>query len=154
MNNTGEQQIPPEAANAIIGLIGSTFAELKKIDDHNIGSTSYTRGIKSDFKKLIQDAQVAVSQQPPVAQFVPPPPAPPAFVPRLEPIPVTSPAISQPTGVVLEDNPDQLQFDFYKKITPEDINQKLTDINLNLNSIVEKLNKVLKILTDANKDKQ
>ena len=146
--------LPPDARTALLGLIGSTFAELKKVDEHLITKNQFTAGIKTDLTKLIQEANTLGApprQQAP--QLAPQPVLQPS--PQLIPQPVVVNSVSSPRiETYTGDDPNQLQFDFYKKITPEDLLAKLTDINISLNTMVEKLNKVHKILADGNKDKQ
>lgn len=146
--------LPPDARTALLGLIGSTFAELKKVDEHLITKNQFTAGIKTDLNRLVQEANTLGA--PPPRQAAPQlAPQPIVQEPVLVPQPVvvnhvSSPRVETYTG----EDPNQLQFDFYKKITPEDLFSKLTDINVSLTNIVEKLNKVLKILANGNNDKQ
>jgi ABC-type hemin transport system substrate-binding protein len=139
------QDLPPDARSAVMGLIGSTFAELKKVDESMVSPNNNVRGIKTDIKKLINEANNIVAPttpQPQIAQQAPQIQQAPQLLP--EPVVIQAPAI-------IEDN-DQLLFDFYKKITPEDIHEKLSNINFSLNSVIDKLNKVIKILTNGDKD--
>jgi hypothetical protein len=143
--------LPPDARTAVLGLIGSTFAELKKVDEHLITKNQFTAGIKTDLKKLINEANSLVAPPPQAQQ-----PQIQHQQPVLQPIPVAvelQPTVAVSAPQIVED-PNQLQFDFYKKITPEDIHSKLTDINLSLTTILEKLNKVVKILTNGDKNRQ
>jgi len=149
------QELPPDARSAVMGLIGTAFAELKKVDENMVSPTKGIQGVKTDIKKLIQEASTIGSVPPPA----PTAPQPPTFIPQ-NPIPNVQPppaVLPEPTVVYHtgpSEDPDQLQFDFFRKITPEDINKNLSDINYSLNRVLDKLNKVLKILTDGNKDTQ
>lgn len=138
------QNLPPDAQTALINLIGSTFAELKKVDNHIIGDKKPgIAAMKTDINKLVAEAQQLGRQVPP------PPPQPvyqqaPQYIPQPQPQLVPQPVVQQ-----LQEDPNQLQFDFYKKITPEDIHNKLSEINFSLKEIVDKLDKVLTILPNA-----
>ena len=131
--------LPPDPRSALLGLIGSTFAELKNIDSHLITKNSNIAGIKTDLNRLVSEANNLNVPQP-IQQL------PQATVPVLEPIPATSPALqprvqSQPRlETFTGEDPNQLMFDFYRKITPEDINSRLADIDLKLSKIVDIVN--------------
>ncbi|NBW57107.1 hypothetical protein EBR43_04850 [bacterium] len=128
----------PRAKEAIIGLIGSTFAQLKEIDNHVVGSSSNIKALKTDVKSMITDII-----KPNAPQHVPPPVAPPppvhvapTFVAPTHTV-VAAGINVQPTMPVQQEDPDQLVFDFNKKITPDTINDKLDRILDKLDRIIE-----------------
>ena len=149
------QSLPPDAQTALMNLIGSTFSELKKVENNIVGDKKPTiAAMKTDLNRLVEEAkQLGAPQHQPQAayqQVVH------QAVPQLIPQPavLTQPMlVPQPVVVqqLPEEDPNQLQFDFYKKITPEDIHGKLSDINFSLKEIVDKLNKVLTILPNGTK---
>lgn len=139
MSQDNFADLPPDPRSALLGLIGSTFAELKNIDSHLVTKNGNIAGIKTDLNRLVAEANNLNVQQPVQQQARP-------AVPALEPIPITS-SVSQPnitSQPVLEtytgNDPNQLMFDFYRKITPEDINSRLADMDLKLSKILDLLN--------------
>jgi hypothetical protein len=151
--NNMDMDLPPDARTALLNLIGTTYAELKKVDKHIVSGSNNIAATRTDFNRLAEEAITAVAQaqhhpvqQPqPQPQLVPQPQLIPQ--PQVIPQPVIQQAISP------ENDPNQLEFDFYKKITPDDLFKKLSDIDSSLATILEKLNKVIKILNgDANKN--
>jgi hypothetical protein len=138
--------LPPDPRSALLGLIGSTFAELKNIDNHLITKSNSIAGIKTDLNRLVAEAnQLVVNPQPaPTPSVQPPPPVLP-----VQPVPVLEPAIAtehtpQPTYVgAPADDPNQLLLDFYRKLTPEDINSRLAEIDVKLLKITNLLHELI-----------
>lgn len=145
MTQENFNDLPPDPRSALLGLIGSTFAELKNIDSHLITKNSNIAGIKTDLNRLVAEAN-SLNNQVPVQAPVQQPVAHTPNVPALEPIPVTQSASqphieSQPRlETYTGEDPNQLMFDFYRKITPDDINSRLADIDLKLSKILDLLN--------------
>lgn len=130
----------PRAKEAIIGLIGSTFAQLKQIDSHVVGSSNNIKAMKTDVKDLITQVIKSNNPVPPVLTSQPVQVAP-AFVAPTHTVvaagvnvPVVQP---QPIAPSIQENPDQLVFDFSKKITPDTINDKLDRILDKLDRLIE-----------------
>ena len=133
----------PEAQQAIYNLLGTTLAELKEIDKTVVGSSKNISGIRTDLKNVFnfvpgspQAATVVnagVNVQPPVGSLHV------THIPTPQP-----PVLQQPPSTVLvepqvQDDPNQLVFDFSKKITPDTINDKLDAILVKLDKILDKL---------------
>lgn len=127
----------PEAQQAIYNLLGTTLAELKEIDKTVVGSSKNITGIRTDLKNVfnfqepptpatVVNAGVNIQSQsaPLHATFIP------------TPVPSAPPPIVTP---IQQEDPDQLVFDFSKKITPDTINDKLDIIIRKLDKIVDKL---------------
>jgi hypothetical protein len=146
--------LPLDARSALLGLIGSTFAELKKVDANIISRNENVTAMKSDLNKLVQEANMLAVPHPQPQPQQHQPQLHPQPVPVLQPIPIiasdSAPALQAPQSV----DPNQMEFDFYKKITPEDLNNKLADINLQLSNIVDKLDKLYTIVADGSKYRQ
>lgn len=128
----------PRAKEAIIGLIGSTYAQLKEIDNHVVGSSSNIKALKTDVNSLITGII-----KPNTHQHVPAPVTPtpavqvtPTFVAPTHTV-VAAGLNVQPTVPMPQEDPDQLVFDFNKKITPDTINDKLDRILDKLDRIIE-----------------
>lgn len=142
-----DMDLPPDARTALLNLIGSTYAELKNVDKHIVSGSHNISGTKADFNRLAQEAVAAMSQPVQAAHNQPQ-----ALTPEFVPQPITLHPVPQQI-VSHEHDPNQLEFDFYKKITPDDLYKKLSNIDGSLTTILEKLNKVVKLLNgDANKD--
>ena len=143
MTEENLNDLPPDPRSALLGLIGSTFAELKNIDSHLVTKNTNIAGIKSDLNKLVAEANNLVPQPTPQPQQIV------ANAPILAPIPVSESnllplqprILNQPTIEALTgEDSNQLMFDFYRKITPEDLNSRLADIDIKLGQILEVVN--------------
>ena len=144
------QDVNPNSSNeakfALAALLGSTMAQLKEIDRSIVGSSSNISS-KLDVQRVLQSIQPVQQPQLPILQQPQPPilqqPQPvqqPAlsFAPQATVvnagINVATPVVLQPTA---EEDPNQLLFDFTKKITPDTVNDKLDIIINKLNKIIE-----------------
>lgn len=120
----------PAAKYAVAALLGATLSELKTIDKAIVGGSKNITAAKPDLTRIFG---AAYNQAPDATQSVPhvqpsphvPPPSP-ALIPQQQ----------EPTP---QEDPNQLVFDFNKPITPESINSKL-------DTIIEKLNRVIELL--------
>lgn len=126
-----------EAKNAILALLGSTLAELKQIDKNVVGSSKDIRANRTNLENVFN-----ITEQPslnPQTQPVP------SVLPVQQPILATiTPVVQQPQQPVPvqsapEEDPNQLVFDFTKKITPDTINDKLDRILDKLDRLIDKL---------------
>ena len=136
------QDVNPNSSNeakfALAALLGSTMAQLKEIDRSIVGSSSNISS-KLDVQRVLQSIQPVQQPQPPILQQ-PQPVQQPAlsFAPQATVvnagINVATPVVLQPTA---EEDPNQLLFDFTKKITPDTVNDKLDIIINKLNKIIE-----------------
>jgi len=132
----------PEARDAIVNLLGTTLAQLKEIDKNIVGSSKNISGIKTDLKSVFSNIPQAnepvptpvPSHQPVVTtiqhQYAPSPAA-----------TVVNAGINVQQPLVTED-PNQLVFDFSKKITPDTINDKLDRLLDKLDLLTSKLDKL------------
>ena len=152
------QDVNPNSSNeakfALAALLGSTMAQLKEIDRSIVGSSSNISS-KLDVQRVLQSIQPVQQPQLPILQQPQPPilqqPQPPilqqhqpvqqpalSFAPQATVvnagINVATPVVLQPTA---EEDPNQLLFDFTKKITPDTVNDKLDIIINKLNKIIE-----------------
>ena len=144
------QDVNPNSSNeakfALAALLGSTMAQLKEIDRSIVGSSSNISS-KLDVQRVLQSIQPVQQPQLPILQQPQPPTlqqhqpvqqpalsfAPQATVVNAG-INVATPVVLQPTA---EEDPNQLLFDFTKKITPDTVNDKLDIIINKLNKIIE-----------------
>jgi len=124
-----------EAQEAIANLLGTTLAQLKEIDKTVVGSSKNISGVKTDLKNVF--ANIPVNQPPPVQQ-------PPVISYQPSPVAtvVNAGINTNQSPVIIQEDPNQLVFDFSKKITPDTINDKLDRILSKLDTVISKLDKV------------
>lgn len=122
-----DPSINTEARYALASLLGATLSELKNIDSNIVGGSNNIKALKTDVNKII----------PPLAQLQPQvqQPAITVTIPQFQPqVATTQVAVPQ-----IQDDPNQLVFDFNQKITPDTINNKL-------DTIIDKLNRIIDLL--------
>jgi hypothetical protein len=130
-----------QAKHAVMALLGATLAELKQIDQCVVGSSSNIKGMKTDLKNvfntLTHPSPQPVATQQQVVSYTP---APVATVVNaglnIEPVKAV---IQPPPAPEVQDDPNQLVFDFNKPITPDTINNKLDTILDRLSTIIDLL---------------
>lgn len=124
----------PRAKEALIGLIGSTFAQLKEIDSNVVGGSNNIKALKTDVKGMIESLVHRPQQQvaAPSVQLTPMYVAPTHTVVAAG---INVPAQLAPT--VPQEDPNQLVFDFNMKITPDTINDKLDRVISKLDRVME-----------------
>lgn len=122
-----------EAQEALRNLLGTTLAQLNEIDKNIVGSSSNIRGVKTNLRDVLAH----------VPQAAPPPPSVPQpqyiSVDQPAPAPVPSPAPVAHSEPVVQEDPNQLIFDFNSKVTPDVVDDKLDRILSKLNDIIELL---------------
>lgn len=121
-----------EAKDAVLALLGSTLAELKQIDRNVIGSSKDIVANRTNLQNVFNITE-------PVASTPTPAQVPQLSIPVTLSIPTTAPALPASVPVVNEEDPNQLVFDFTKKITPDTVNDKLDRILDKLDRILDKI---------------
>jgi hypothetical protein len=120
--------INTEARYALASLLGATLSELKNIDSNIVGGSNNIRALKTDVNKVMPplvQPQSHIQQQPAITVTIP------QFQPQIPQPHVVTPQV--------QEDPNQLLFDFNQKITPDTVNSKL-------DSIIDKLNRVIDLL--------
>ena len=139
-----------EHHNALVSLLGATYAGLKKLDDSIVGSSSTLNRRSDDVKKelgnvlkgtmakpdvpILQAMQNMQPQMPQVTipqqafQFTPPPPPPPPKV-----------------------DDGQMEFNLDKKANYDDVLIELNTIYSKLGKLEEKMDKILKLYSEPKK---
>lgn len=146
--------LPSDPKEIVLRMLGMTTSSLKEIDSNISGTpNAYIKGLKLDSKKILTETLVNVNpelvqQQPGFVQSTQHPPLVQQHPQQALPVPVSN--ISQTVY-----DPNQLEFDFFKKIKPEDLEYRLKCIESNLKQINDKLEilcarKVKKKLTNPN----
>jgi len=142
----------PNHKELLIGLIGSTYGELKRLDDSIVGSSSTLNRRSDDVKKEMANLLKGVASKPdvPILQAInsqhvcvetnlPIQPSNEFIVP----VPGTVPQFTklQPST----DN-NQLMFDFNKQTRYEDVINEIDRVYIKLNKIEDKIDTIAKIL--------
>ena len=141
--------LPSDPREMAFRLLGMTVSELKGIDEKVVSGQRFVGGIKSDFNKIVQEvatnlapAQIntvqeqAPSQQLETAQL--------QSTSNVETVSIPAESVEQ-----IQDK-DQLEFDFYKRIKPEDLEYQLKKVNSNLEDLICKIDAVHGILLKKN----
>jgi hypothetical protein len=124
----------PRAKEALIGLIGSTFAQLKEIDSNVVGGSNNIKALKTDVKGMIESLVHRPQQQAatPAVQLTP------MYVaPTHTAVAAGINVPAQLTPPAPQEDPNQLVFDFNMKITPDTINDKLDRVISKLDRVIE-----------------
>ena len=129
---------PKEEADLLMGLMGSTYGELKKLDDFATGSSAL--GNKSEeMKRTITNRLNEVQRKAPAP---PPPPPAPAPQPQVQPQPASQPVVYPPSP---PESPDQLTFNF--DINEKDILfDKIEKLTIKVNNIGHKLDQIFEVV--------
>lgn len=133
--------LPVDPREAALLLLGMTAGELKSIDEKVISGRNSVGGIRSDINKIVSDIRgmpaPGNARQPKPAQ------QPQRSVPQPVPQPVPVQPAPQPSQPTAQLDPNQLEFDFYKKIKPEDIEYQLRLIQNNIKSLETKVDIII-----------
>ena len=147
----------PDHKELLIGLLGSTYGEIKRLDDSIVGSSStLTRRsdvVKEDLTKLVK----GIAQRPdvPILQMVQPPQAvsvQPVISEMSQPIIPPQPpdgAVNLPH--VIKDDTNQLEFDLNKVAKYDDVIAEIDRLDRKLNRIEDKLDQIIKNLETPKK---
>ena len=148
----------PDHKELLIGLLGSTYGEMKKLDDSIVGSSSTlgkrSEKVRQELTNVIKNAlpppdvpilqrinPVIASAPPVIQQPVVYQPAPqPVVQQEYQPI-----GVNAPIQQVLEPvDPNQLEFDLDKRANYDDVMNYLYTITDRLNKIEDKIDRLLK----------
>ncbi len=153
--------LPSDPRIAALGLLGLATSELKEIDSRIVsGNRNYIGGMKSNVENIYREITTISSNGQPA-------PAPPQQ--QQQPVQTFQTAqllgggdiqtqsipqyIPQPVQQVQpqqEVNKDQLEFDFYKKIKPEDLEYQLKSINSSIKRLEDKINAIYDVVVKKN----
>lgn len=131
------EDLPMDPREAAMLLLGMTAGELKSIDEKVVSGRNSVGGIRSDINKIVSDIRSIKPQQP--LHHVPPP----TPVPVIETAPLVVPA---PQVTVENNDTDQLEFDFYKKIKPEDLEYQLRLLKSSIDNLETKVNIIIDLI--------
>jgi len=141
----------PDHKELLIGLLGSTYGEMKKLDDSIVGSSSTlskrSEKVKQELTNVIKNTlpppDVPILQRiNPAINGAPLMPAP-QLAPQPEPQLVAQ-LIQQVQSVQIPIDPNQLEFDLNKAAKYDDVINYLYTITDRLNKIEDKIDKLLK----------
>lgn len=124
--------LPTDPREAAMMLLGMTTGELRSIDDKVVSGRNSVGGIRTDLNKIVNEIRnIDVGQ---------------ALQQPNQPAPVPSPVMPVPVLPMVQSqeiNDDQLEFDFYKKLKPEDIEYQLRLIKSSIDNLETKVNIIL-----------
>lgn len=122
----------PDHKELLIGLLGSTYGDLRKLDESIIGSSSTlnrrSEVLKQELTKVLAVPAAMQPQIPPQMVPVQPPIQQPPQVQIAPPVQFT-PAVPS--------DPNQLEFDLEKRAKYDDIVNRLDEIDVKLANIVK-----------------
>jgi hypothetical protein len=143
--------LPSDPRVMALRLLGMTAAEMKEIDSNITGNRNNISGLKMNIDNLVNefnqnlvpqqvtpvtDTQTTSSPiQAPLGNIV---------TPQVQQH-VQSAPVEQATNTVTYD-PNQMEFDFYKKITPEELQDQLKTINRNIKNLEIKLDSIIELI--------
>jgi len=142
--------LPTDPREMALRLLGMTAAELKSIDEKVVSGRNSVGGIRTDINKIVQDFNniKPTTNTIPTQQGISAPPQPVQVVHQPITQPISAPAVVQ----VEEENKNQLEFDFYKAIKPEDLEYRLRLIEQSLQDITGKIDLVINIIKKNTQD--
>ena len=151
----GLNSLPSDPRENILRLLGMTTSSLKELDSMITDTSSASlRSLKLNTTNVLSDAMNSLNANAPVQHFAPPAPVP-TITNHLNGSVVHNQYALQPQSPAPtpqpQYDPNQLEFDFYKKIKPEDIEQQLRDLNIGLKKVNEKIDEVLSRLDTKKK---
>lgn len=126
----------PSTKLAVAALLGSTLSELKSIESNIVGSSSNIKALKTNVNQIFSQLTTTQPHQP-VPQVVQPPAAAP-----IANVVNAGVNISQNLQPTVQEDPNQLIFDFNKPITPDTINNKLDSILSKISDIDQRLKRL------------
>jgi hypothetical protein len=136
------ESLPSDPRVMALRLLGMTAAEMKDIDRNITGGSNNISGLRLNVDKLVNEFNNVLAPVPTAAPVFDTQPLPQLNVQSIQPQQV----VVTPTVPQSPNDPNQLEFDFYKKIAPEDIHLELKNINRNIKNLEDKLNLILKNL--------
>jgi len=139
----------PDHKSLLIGLIGSTFGDLKKLDDSIVSRSSTLTRRSDDVKQELVKVMSANFNSQPVA--IPTNPVIQPVVPQQpQVVHIPQPAVNTPPVVVQQPfvvNDPQLEFDFDKKARYIEVVDALKAVEVKMDLLDKKLDKLLDVLT-------
>jgi hypothetical protein len=136
------EDLPSDPREMALRLLGMTSSELKDIDSKVISGHNYVGGTRADYNRIAREVITQITPtlplQPKVEEQIHT--VEDTFT-QLQPQPVQT--ITQVEPVAQDVDKDQLEFDFYKKIKPEDIEFQLRVINSKLDNLENLLQEFL-----------
>lgn len=146
-----------EHKNLLIGLLGSTYGELKRLDDSIVGSSSTLNRRSDEVKKEMTNILKGAPSRPdvPILQAInQQPQAVPTNLPVQPQMPPPVQVAPVPSQVVIQQQPvddNQLMLDLNKQTRYDDIINEIDRIYLKLNKLEDKIDNITKILNERKK---
>jgi hypothetical protein len=141
--------LPSDPKENILRLIGMTTSSLKEIDANITDRANNSiKGLKIDPTKILGEAfnnLQTVNLTPQESSSI-------VNIPVQQP-PIQQQVFAAETINNVNNNENQLEFDFFRKIKPEDIEYQLKNINNSLTKLDLKIEEILKLLYSKKKTK-
>lgn len=135
----------PDHKELLIGLLGSTYGELKRLDDSIVGSSNFLTTRRNEIKQELENVvknTIASKPDVPILQAIQPSVPQPVF-----PQPVVfdnTPTQIAPTSNQLTQDPNQLELDLYKVTKYEDIINAIDKLYEKVNRLEDKIDTLIK----------
>lgn len=146
--------LPSDPREMVLRLVGMTASSLKDIDSRVTDTNNpYVKGLKIDPAKVVREAINSVTPiQPQIQPQVGLVQA--HYQPTIPVIQQHQPASVPPqqANPQVEYDPNQLEFDFFRKIKPEDLELQLKNINISIKRLEGKLDDIYNLLVDKKKE--
>jgi hypothetical protein len=147
----------PSHKELLIGLIGSTYGELKRLDDSIIGSsntlTRRSDQVKQELANVLKGnafkPDVPILQAITTPQAIPTNPLPQPVVAPAPQVVEVPPQVIQPAPEKIDDG--QLLFDLDRKTKYEDIIVEIDRIYTKVGKLEDKIDELIKIVKDQKK---
>jgi len=143
--------LPSDPREMVLRLVGMTASSLKDIDSRVTDTNNpFVKGLKIDPAKVVREAINSVTPiQPQVGLVNAQSPQIPVLQPAQQTGVSAQPTSQQPQVVY---DPNQLEFDFFRKIKPEDLELQLKNINISIKRLESKLEDIYSLLVDKKKE--
>lgn len=145
------ESLPSDPREMALRLLGMTFSELKEIDQRVVSGHNNVGGVRVDVNKIYNEVVNMPVNQKVQANQQSPTPGPQLAQEVIVQSSIPTVAITTPTATVtpqqsVQDDSNQLELDFYRKIKPEDIEYQLKKIDTSISDINFKLEKIMEML--------
>jgi hypothetical protein len=138
-------ELPSDPKEMALRLLGMTVAELKGIDEKVVSGRNYVGGLRTDVNKIVQDFNQNLKPQTQSIPIQSIPTQSMQHVPLAQPFPTSNPVPQLEVATIAKDD-NQLEFDFYRKVKPEDIEYRLKMIESKIEDVESKLDSMLVLI--------
>jgi hypothetical protein len=137
--------LPSDPREMALRLLGMTVSELKEIDSRVISGQQYVGGLKSDLNKIVSEVTTHLAPKQLNNANNKQPQIPAAEIQAEQSVLINQEIpqpIEKPVNVEQNNDDDQLQFNFYRKVKPEDLEYQLKKLTSSVEDLTVKLDLV------------